>query len=99
MLIVGCREAGRSEWCAGETWCVKTFREGETEEVGGAVGVAWGCGGKGPGQSACQSETRTGGLVETVCYCQTDLCNGAEGSAGSLLLLLLPALTALHRLF
>merc|ERR1711874_431355 len=45
-----CTEEGKSEWCEGKAWCVKTWRD--------QIGVSWRCADKGPadGYEGCTTE-------------------------------------------
>merc|ERR1712212_1221505 len=62
---------GRTEWCKDSDWCSKTWRNDQ--------GVTWGCAEKGPEDEyeGCTTETRSADVSDTVCYCNTDLCNSS----------------------
>merc|ERR1712106_252181 len=64
-----CTLSDQTEWCNTDKWCVKTWRNEKS--------VSWGCEKEGPTDEyeGCTTEMRESNVEDTVCYCNTDMCN------------------------
>merc|ERR1712106_964368 len=78
---------GQSQWCGEEEndiqWCIKTYENYK--------GIEWRCAQQGEepedGYEGCMEEKRSNSSVDTICYCDTDLCNMATTPTSSLIII------------